>query len=188
MKRGSALWSTASPVGPGDTSMSRYSDRTSVRFSRFRPKLIRAMLSVCALALLSVAIPVQAHAQFLATQWAPLSPTEFETHRLVFAPYGIETHQDNLVILNWSTLRIFRIESSDYCLGALCLTIVTSACGKPSCPSTSLFAKREVEDTGVIAGVFGGTQFLRFPISKDRELTVIISKRFISVARGLGGD
>jgi hypothetical protein len=48
--------------------------------------------------------------------------------------------------------------------------------------------QREVDFDSMIARTFGGTQFLRFPLSQDkqRDIVVMITKNFISAWRGFG--
>jgi hypothetical protein len=129
-----------------------------------------------------------AHAQKLSDKWAQISPGEFENFKNVFSAYDIETYRNDIVVLGLTSIKIFRIESKEFCTGTLCLTILVSVCSKPICPSTAIFVRRDVEFVSMIAGYFGGTQFLRFPLSKDRDVTVIVTKRFISVGRGFGEE
>jgi hypothetical protein len=148
-----------------------------------------AGLWLCLLIFVNTTWSLPTHAQKLSDKWAPLSPAEFETYRPLFLAYDIESYRSDIVVLNIASLKIFRLESPDFCAGTLCLTILISVCGKSACPSTTVFAKRDVEFVNLIAGYFDGrTQFLEFRLSKDRSITVMMTKRFISVSRGLGED
>jgi hypothetical protein len=124
----------------------------------------------------------------LTDRWMPLSAAEFDKYRNAFAPYGIGAHRNDLVVLSWSSMRMFRIESPEFCRGALCLTLIILHCGKAACPSTAVFARREVDLDSASAGVFGGTQFLVFPLSQDkqRQIVVMITRNFIAAWRGFG--
>lgn len=161
-----------------------WKSKTAIKASPQRILITLVTLLLLGSLLLGSASP--AHAEKYKDRWKPLSPEEFETYRPIFSPYDIATHPNDIAILSWSSLRIFRIENSDYCTGNLCLTIVISACGRSSCPSTTLFATRDVEFDRSIAGFFGGTQFLVFRLSQDRDIVVMLTKRFISVWRGFG--
>jgi len=133
---------------------------------------------------LGVQTSLEARPARLTDQWRSLSPEEFETYRYVFAPYEIDTPANILVL---GELKVFRIESSDYCAEKLCQTIVVAPCGRAICPSASIFVKRDVEDTGIIANRFGtGNQFFAFPLSSERTITVLINKRFVAAWHGFG--
>jgi hypothetical protein len=124
----------------------------------------------------------------LAARWSPLPPASFEKFGYVFAPLDITSHRNDILLLDLAPLKILRIESADFCRDGLCLTIVTTDCGRSACPSTSVFVGREVELEKLVLPFFGGTQFVRFPRSRDRTVTVMYNKAFVSVIRGFGGD
>jgi hypothetical protein len=148
----------------------------------------RHFLRLCSLTLLvlSVQCNVTAQGQIVSATWKTLSPDDFERYRQVFAPYGIETYTPDIVILDLPPIVIFRIESRDFCTGSLCLTIVRRSCERTLCPTTSILVRRDVRFDRGLSGHFGGTQFLVFPLSPERDIIVMITKRFISVSRGLG--
>jgi len=129
-----------------------------------------------------------ADAQDLAARWSPLPPASFEKFGYVFAPLDITSHRNDILVLDLAPLKILRIESADFCRDGLCLTIVTTDCGRSACPSTSVFVGREVELEKLVLPFFGGTQFVRFPRSRDRTVTVMYNNAFVSVIRGFGGD
>jgi hypothetical protein len=148
---------------------------------------IRRLL--CSLAVAMASLPgFVANAQGLAAQWAQLSPASFDKYRYVFAPLDINSHSNDIWLLDLAPLKILRIESADFCRDSLCLTIVTTDCGRSACPSTSVFVGRDVDLEKLVVNFFGGTQFVRFPRSQDRTVVVMYNKTFVSVVRGFGGD
>src|SRR5262245_17523393 len=71
-----------------------------------------------------------ANAQSLAAQLTQLSPASFDKYRYVFAPLDINSHRNDIWLLDLAPLKILRIESADFCRDRLCLTIVTTDCGR----------------------------------------------------------
>ncbi|MGB9367025.1 MAG: hypothetical protein WCE79_13540 [Xanthobacteraceae bacterium] len=163
-----------------------YQFSSGVQGGAFIRRRIRlAALHICFL-MFFLPSSLSARSQILTDKWAQLSPAEFETYRSIFAAYGIETYRADIVVLKVMSVTAFRIESGDFCAESLCLTIITLSCGRMLCPSTSVFVKRAVEFDKQIAGPFGGTWFLVFPLSEGRNIVVMANKRFVSAWRGFG--
>jgi len=162
----------------------------SAKITKTSSKAARIVLWASSLAVFVWSVPCVAQPQpyRLSDRWVSISSSEFESFRGVFAPYDIHSRRDDIFVLSLTSIRIFRIETDDFCKDGLCLTIVFSACGKPSCPSTSLIAGKEVRLDRLIVPFFGGSQFLVFPRSKDRDMIVLVTKRFVSAWRGFGED
>jgi|SRR5215813_2674474 len=127
-----------------------------------------------------------ANAQGVFPKWTPMASEEFETYRQIFAAYDIQAFRNDIQVLDFTSIKLFRVESADFCVGELCLAIVASACGRTQCPSAAVFAKRDARFDRRIAGAFGGTEFLIFPLSAERDITLMITKRFIAAWRGFG--
>ena len=134
----------------------------------------------------SATASAQSSAHSLASQWRPLSPAEFENYRHAFASLDINAYRDDIFITGGGFIKILRLESPDFCSEELCLTLVTTACGKPACPSTTLLGEREVELEKYGMSFFGGSQIIRFPRAKNRSIFVLFNKRFVSVWSGFG--
>lgn len=152
--------------------------RTNLNKSRVCHSIFLFLIS-----LLACQIPIGANALDLTDKWRQLSPQEFESFRLYFAPYEIKAHRNDIWILGLSHPIVLRIESSDFCRKSLCLTIVTLACGRSICPSTTVFAGKEATLERRLWPIFGGTRLLTFPRPKDRMAVVMVAEKFVSAVR-----
>jgi hypothetical protein len=151
---------------------------------------LSSLLLLVVVALLAAQVSRYAHAQRPAqsplTTWSALSSAEFDKYQYIFSPYNIASAVEGIVVLSWSTIKIFRIELAGFCYEQLCLTIVVFECGRPTCPSTAVFADKVVRFDKTIVRHFGGTSFIRFPLGKDRSIGVMINRYFVSAWQGLG--
>lgn len=140
------------------------------------------------ISLLACQIPIGASALDLTDKWRQLSPQEFESVSPYFAPYEIKAHRDDIWVLDLASPKVMRIESPEFCRKGLCLTIVILACRRSLCPSTAVFAGRQVSLQRQIIPFFGGTRLLRFPRPKDRTTVVMIAENFVSAVVSFGED
>lgn len=156
------------------------------RWPRSRATVLSTL--VLLVAVLSLAIP-NAKAQIpqfrQLGEWRPLQQKQYERYRYVFEPYDIHAFPSEVWAIEYFNIRIFRFQFGDYCRNDLCLTVVLNECDRVVCPSTAVFVRKQVE---LAKFMVRDIQFLIFPISKERSVTVLLHRLFVSAAQGLAGD